>query len=88
MIEDIGDIRRGSYGRHHGQRRPDAPAFKHLAETVRQVAVIGDTFAIVLARHLAQALDAGLLGLGPADRAAASFSAHPRSTICRRRSSS
>lgn len=71
MIEDIGDVRRGSYGRHHGLRRPDALAFTHLAETVRQVAVIGDNCAIVLARHLARALDAGLLGLGPADRAAA-----------------
>ena len=82
MIEDIGDVRRGSYGRHHGQRRPDAPAFTHLAETVRQIAVIGDTFAIVLARHLAQALDAGLLGLGPADRAAAFLADGKAAQIC------
>ena len=70
MIEDVSDGRRGSYGRHHGLHRPSVQACVHLAEQVRQIAVLGGAGATLLARHLACALDAGLLGLGPAERAA------------------
>ena len=82
MIEDIGDVRRGSYGRRHGMRRPGALPFPHLAEQVRQIAVIGDGGVIILARHLARALDAGLLGLGPAERADAFQADGKAAQIC------
>lgn len=82
MIEDIGDVRRSIPGRHHGLRRPGMLPFPHLAEQVRQIAVIGDGGVIVLARHLARALDAGLLGLGPAERAAAFQADGKAAQIC------
>ena len=82
MIEDIGDLRRGSYGRHHGLHREAAAPFRHLAEQVGQIAVIGDRGAMILARHLARALDAGLLGLGPAERAAAFVADGKAAQIC------
>jgi len=82
MIEDISDLHRGSYGRHHGLHRESAVPFRHLADQVRQIAVIGGTGAAVLAQHLARALDAGLLGLGPQADAAA-FEAQARvAEIC------
>ncbi len=82
MIEDIGDVRRGSYGRHHGLRRPGALPFPHLTEQVRQIAVIGNGGVMILARHLARALDAGLLGLGPAERADAFQADGKAAQIC------
>lgn len=71
MIKDVADLHRGSYGRLHSLYWEGAVPLRHLAEQVWQIAVFGGTGTTVRARHLARALDAGLLGLGEAGHAGA-----------------